>query len=611
VALALATENPVIPRLDPTPGSGFDDVQRDIMLVEFHKYQLDLRPMLALWDQFWSRWELETPSPETNPYISQFQSPYPFSHVETILPRIVGNDPMINYMAMDSVEDEPRAAMLTAVVDWQLQQMRFQAESKNFVRQALITGYSVAKVGWVRESHTTSRDVIRNQFHEGLMADFQVAAKETLEIVTRNEAFFETVDIYDFFWPVRAVSLNKCRSVWQRCWVSMEHLDMMAANGHYQNVSQVQPYVSPDSRTDLATRFAQRGLAPIDPDDKANHEVELLERWEDDRVTVIANRDIVLRDDYNPFEHKRKPYIDYTPVERPFAMDGVGIIKMMWDMNEDLSALKRQRRDAITYLLNPMWKSTEGIQESDIKIRPGGNLRVPDTEDIEPMTNPLIDFSASFQEEQNAKNDLQSVTGAFDYLSGVNPGGVQTATGVATISQEGNKRIQEMIDVFSERSVKRMGWMMSSLVVQFLDNEVAVPLYKYPEAAQAWEQLTGEAAPRIVKLNAKDVTTAGKTLPLPQVGTDKTASDIQKRSDAVQMIQAIAPILAAPVPVIDPHALVGYVLKQFGVDMHSRAAIMDTSKAQPVPQPPTQDGSPPAGGVQGAPGVAGPTAGAA
>jgi hypothetical protein len=284
---------------------------------------------------------------------------------------------------------------------------------------------------------------------------------------------------------------------------------------------------------------------------------------------------------------------------------------MMWDMNEDLSALKRQRRDAITYLLNPMWKSTEGIQESDIKIRPGGNLRVPDTEDIEPMTNPLIDFSASFQEEQNAKNDLQSVTGAFDYLSGVNPGGVQTATGVATISQEGNKRIQEMIDVFSERSVKRMGWMMSSLVVQFLDNEVAVPLYKYPEAAQAWEQLTGEAAPRIVKLNAKDVTTAGKTLPLPQVGTDKTASDIQKRSDAVQMIQAIAPILAAPVPVIDPHALVGYVLKQFGVDMHSRAAIMDTSKAQPVPQPPTQDGSPPAGGVQGAPGVAGPTAGAA
>ena len=46
---------------------------------------------------------------------------------------------------------------------------------------------------------------------------------------------------------------------------------------------------------------------------------------------------------------------------------------------------------------------------------------------------------------------MQAVTGAFDYLSGVNPGGVQTATGVATVTQEGNKRIPEMIDVFSER----------------------------------------------------------------------------------------------------------------------------------------------------------------
>ncbi len=578
------------------------------MLWEYRKYRLDLRPMLALWDQYWSRWELETPDPSVNPYISQFSSPYPFSHVETILPRIVGNDPMINYMAVDDVEDEPRAAMLTAVVDWQLQQMRFPAESKNFVRQALITGYSVAKIGWVRESHTASYDVVRKEYHNALGAEFDVAATEKIEIVTRNEAFFETVDIYDFFWPVRATSLNKARSVWQRCFVSMEHVEAMAAQGHYQNVDQVQPYAPSDERTSLATRYAQRGLAPINQEDENGYEVEILERWEDDRVTVIANQDVVLRDDPNPFDHKRKPYIDYTPVERPFAMDGVGIIKMLWDMNEDLSALKRQRRDAITYLLNPMFKSTEGIQESDIKFRPGGNLRVPDTEDIEPMSNPVLDFASSFQEEQNAKNDMQSVTGAFDYLSGVNPGGVQTATGVATVTQEGNKRIQEMIDVFAERSVKRLGWQLAALVVQFLDNEVAVPLYKYPEASQAWEQLTGEAAPRIVKLGAVDVTTAGRALPLPQVGQDKTASDIQKRSDAVQMIQAIAPVLASPVPVIDPHALVAYMLKQFGVDLHSRTAILDTSKAQPVPVPPTQNGSAPAGGVTGAPGVAGPTA---
>ena len=296
----MATDGPVAVRINPQIGSAFDDEQRDAMLWEYRKYRLDLRPMLALWDQYWSRWELETPDPSVNPYISQFSSPYPFSHVETILPRIVGNDPMINYMAVDDVEDEPRAAMLTAVVDWQLQQMRFPAESKNFVRQALITGYSVAKIGWVRESHTASYDVVRKEYHNALGAEFDVAATEKIDIVTRNEAFFETVDIYDFFWPVRATSLNKARSVWQRCFVSMEHVEDMAAQGHYQNVDQVQPYAPSDERTSLATRYAQRGLAPINQEDENGYEVEILERWEDDRVTVIANQDVVLRDDPNP-----------------------------------------------------------------------------------------------------------------------------------------------------------------------------------------------------------------------------------------------------------------------------------------------------------------------
>ena len=35
--------------------------------------------------------------------------------------------------------------------------------------------------------------------------------------------------------------------------------------------------------------------------------------------------------------------------------------------------------------------------------------------------------------------------------------------------------------------MKRLGWQLAELVVQYLDNEVAVPLYKYPEAAKAWE----------------------------------------------------------------------------------------------------------------------------
>jgi hypothetical protein len=586
------------------------DTERDWMLRELAQWEQDLRPLKQQWDLFWQKWELLAPTDAENPYISQFVAPYPFSHVETIVPRIVGDqDPEIDFEAVEQEEDDPKAALLSAVVNWQLKLMRFPSESRNFVRQGCITGYSVAKVAWVRETEQRTLEVLRKHFDANLMAEFEVKANEDVEWVLRNEGFFETVDVYNFVWPVRATSLNKAPAVWQREWVRLDELRDMEKKGFYKNVDEVRPWTGDDRRTDLAVRFAAQGIQPHTLTDQADAaEVEVWERWEDDRLTVIANRMIVLRDEPNPFQHKRKPFVDFCPVERPFSMHGVGIIKMMYDMNEDLSALKRQRRDAITFTINPMWKATGGIKESDIKLRPGGVWHVPETEDVEPATNPQIDFSASYQEEQNAKNDMQAVTGAFDYLSGVNPGGVQTATGVATVTQEGNKRIAEMVNVFSERAMKRLGWLMSYLVLQYLDNDVAIPLYKYPEASAAWEQLHQEAAPRIAQIGAEDVKTAGMVLPIPIVGTDKQAVDIQSRSDAAQTMQSIAPILATP-GVVDPKELTNYILKKMGVDRHDRAKIVPAN-SQPAPMPTqpstTQNGSPPQGGMVGAPGAAGP-----
>lgn len=599
MALARGTElAPVIP-----------DEERDKLLLELEAWTQDLKPLRLQWDLFWERWELKPPADSDNPYISQFQSPYPFSHVETIVPRILGDEPTIDYQAIEHEDDDPKAAMLGAVVNWQLQLMRFEAEARNFIRQGCITGYSVGKLGWIRETERRSVDVLRERFHEQLMAPFTVRGTEEVDWVIRNEAFFETVDIYDFVWPVRATSLNKAKAVWQRCWMTMAEMKDMEAKGFFSHVSEVEPFMGDDRRTELATRFAAQGLSPsMLTSDSEQAEVEVWERWEDDRLTVIAGRSVVLRDEPNPFNHKRKPFIDFTPVERPFSIHGVGIIKMMYDMNEDLSALKRQRRDAITFIINPTWKATEGVKESDIELRPGAVWHVPDTEDVEPATQPNIDFSASYQEEQNAKNDMQQVTGAFDYLSGVNPGGVQTATGVATISNEGNKRIVEMVNVFSERSMKRLGWQLAGLTIQYLDNSVAVPLYQYPEAAQAWSDLKEEAAPKIAQVEREDIQTAGMVLPIPRVGTDKQVNDVQKRSDAVQMTQAIAPVLASPVPVIDPKALTDYLMKQFGVDRHERAKILNTQNAQAIPQGPTSNGTAPTGAVVGAPGAAGPAA---
>ncbi len=583
----------------------------DDYLIELLTWEQDRDPLRKQWDDFWSRWELTPPNDVDNPFISRFQAPYPFSHVETILPRIVGVDPTITYTAIDHEEDDPPAQMLSAVVGWQMHQMGFEHEIRAFIRQGLMLGYSVAKVGWVREVREETMEVLREAFDEDILQAYDTWEDEKIEIVTKNQGFMETVDIYDFLWPLNAVSIAKAPAVWQRCWVTLDDLEQNAKASNYTNLDKIPLGATGKRQQDLEHRYADQGLNPstvMMSSGNGKSEIELWERWSDDRLVVIANRDQVIRDEINPFQHGQKPFIDFAPVERPFSMQGVGIIKMIWDMNEDLSALKRQRRDAVTFLINPMWKGTEGIDEDDVIIVPGGLLKVPDTDDIEPMTSPQIDIGASFQEEAQAKDDMQIVSGAYDYFSGLSPDGNQTATGVSTITSEANKRIAEMIKVFSERSMKRFGDQMASLCVQYLDEEVAVPIWQYPEAQQAWETLRRTAAPRIVRVGQADISTAGRVLPIPEVGQDKQLNDVQKRSDATQAIQAIAPLLASPQPVVNPHELTDWILKQFGVSKYDRAKILDTSQQPQMPnvQPSSDGGSnAPTGAVVGAPGSAG------
>ena len=150
-------------------------------------------------------------------------------------------------------------------------------------------------------------EVLRQHYSPELMASFEAHANEEVEWVLQNEGFFETVDVYNFVWPVRATSLNKANAVWQREWVRIDQLKEMEAKGFYKNVDQVGPWTGDDRRTDLAVRFAAQGIQPHTLTDQADAaEVEVWERWEDDRLTVIANKMIVLRDEPNPFHPQAK-----------------------------------------------------------------------------------------------------------------------------------------------------------------------------------------------------------------------------------------------------------------------------------------------------------------
>jgi len=301
-------------------------------------------------------------------------------------------------------------------------------------------------------------------------------------------------------------------------------------------------------------------------------------------------------------------------------------VQVIFDLNQDLNTQRRQRRDSLTYTLAPAWKTTESLGQDQFDIYPG--KLVDDLDDISnlvPLTIPPVDFPSAHAEEERTILDIQNMSGAPSVLSGNQADSGQaasTATGISTLTSEGNRRIQEMINEFADRPCKRFGHMAASMNAQFLTDDVAVDFSKSPQASQAWqgivESLTPISGP--VTIPPGYFKANGRLEPIPDVGQDEDLNKVQRRSDATQLMQAFGPLLAMQPPPINVKFLAEKVAEAFDLPKEDAAKLTDNSAemaqmaaalAAQQNQPPQQSDSGPSGeplptgNVGGAPGVAG------
>jgi hypothetical protein len=339
----------------------------------------------------------------------------------------------MSYQPLDNDRDSLIASLLGKVVSSQMKRMGFEYEMRDFVKQGLVTGYSVGKVYWVRQSQRRVTSTVEQHpfvANEPDLGAYHVEIPQEVDEVTINEPRFEVVNVLDFAWPLYAKSLNDAKAVWQRRWLTMEELQAKAEQGVYQNIEQIEP--SDGNRWTQAydPQFSAQGLTATPPLTQTNVDltdadalIEVWERWADDRLTVIASRRICIRDEPNPFDHKRKPFIDFTPMPRPFQLQGMSIIDTINDINESLSTLMRQISDAITLIVNPVYKSTGGVDWGNFVMQPGAHLDLDDTEDVQPLIQPNVDLAAALQWRQAYQQDMQRYSGVFDIEGGFSSAG--------------------------------------------------------------------------------------------------------------------------------------------------------------------------------------------
>jgi hypothetical protein len=571
--------------------------ENDRLLTELRQWQSELTPLHQLWQRLWQRYRIIPGEvDQQNTFRAQIRVPYTHFHVETIVPRLVGSDIKLRYRAVDDQRDAPIAQMHTGLANFQADLMDLRHHFKRFVRQGAITGYTVAKDGWTRERQDVSYLEQTRQRSTELGTTFNVAVQRTDEgVVIRNQPFVETVYVGDFVFPLWAPSLNHAPAVWQRSWVPLAHILQYGREGYYSNVSDVEPDGVAGIMQSRDLQYAQQQISftstgtDSKTDDPEMQVVELWERWSDDRLQAIASpggKPVQLRDDPTPYHHQSKPFIDWSPVPEVFQMHGIGIVAGLYDLNEELTTLRRQRLDGVHFSVNPAMKG-RGFQSSQLQMYPGRYFPVDDMQDLQPVFMPQVDWGALERCEESIKLDMQNVSGATAPLTGDQSAGGQaasTATGIATLAGESNKRIDEMRDELATRALKRLGFHLASYNAQFSDATLAANFSDDPQALQSWQEMMGldladeQERHGVVPIQQAMLQTHGRLAVVPDIGIDAERRLAEAAQWAQTLIQVVAPFLAMQPPPLSVKELVDLVLEKMDVPPDRRKLILDNQE---------------------------------
>lgn len=388
--------------------------------------------------------------PSTSEWQSDLHPPYALQIIDIIESNIVDDDPDVRVIASQPQYEEG-AEMLTHILKQQRYKDNFGEKYSLFVKQALIRGISVAKIPWLEEWRKIPTPNYKPD-PLGMRKEFQT-------VPHRQQPGFVNVDVNHFLWDANATSLDDAEYVFFRTYESKRSLE---AAGVYENLDQIE-----EMQTTLAADTRER-----------RNRVEVTEWWWRDgnsmRLTVVANRNTIIRDIISPFWHGEFPFVVANIMPQNFSFRGKSMVEIISDLQIALWELQNQRIDNSKFMANAAMFVDPNTDQQDIRLYPGAviPLRPDQVQAFQPNISIL---QPSVQAEEMIKGDLQNITGAVGYLSGASNTQIDqtTATGISVISNMAAKRIIRMKQQIMY-AMRRAGEQQIALNQQLLPGPVAV-----------------------------------------------------------------------------------------------------------------------------------------
>lgn len=411
------------------------------------------------WDELYSMYRFKKKSNRAGR--ANFYIPHAFSNVETVFPRMTAQRPRLNVKPVAPSDLEP-SKIIAKLVDYVWERLNIDDVIRRWVKSSLIYGTGIVKVTWKKTSKPKKKK-------------FPILGK-TLELIgytTKSDGVIEydgvivtNLDLRDVYIDKNAVTVEDAEFIIHKYW---EKPSVLSANPNYK-AEDVELCVEGVTNDKI-----KRGLVETQDNDRKGW-VEVLEYWEDDRLVVVAGGQ-VLRDDPNPYDCKKKPFVVMTDQTDDQVIYGIGEVEPIEGLQKEMNTLRNQRMDFNNLTLNPVWQVMPNAVSdiNDIKFVPGH--RIPMTSNdpgaIKPLQMPQAPFT-SYKEEESIRIDLQTITGVSDYSRGSEATKMNdTATGISLIQEAANERFKAKIRNM-ELAISQMTELIVALYQQYATKELAI-----------------------------------------------------------------------------------------------------------------------------------------
>lgn len=409
------------------------------------------------WDDLYDMYRFKIK--KMRPGRANFYIPHAFSNVETVFPRMTAQRPRLNIKPRGPQDVEP-AKIMQKLIDYAWERASLDDVIRRWVKSTLIYGTGIVKVTWQKK--TENKKAIRKVKKKDGSFEYE---EYTTPYVKYDDVKVANLDLRDVYVDPDAVTIQDAKFVIHRYWATRSELE---SNPNYRK-SDLKKVVYGADNKKIARGLSERERKEL----AAKSLAEVLEYWEDNRLVVVAGG-VVLRDEENPYYHKRKPFVAMVDQIDDQSFYGIGEIEPIEGLQRELNTLRNQRMDFNNLILNPTFKVLpNAVTDPDsIQFTPGNKifLNTADPTAISPIDMPRAPFS-SYKEEETIRIDLQTITGVSDYSRGTEATKLnETATGISLIQEAANERFRAKLRNM-EQAISEMTQLMVALYQQFITKE--------------------------------------------------------------------------------------------------------------------------------------------